>query len=334
MSLRLTINSIKELLIKAKNYFIEYLKSHFQKAAGTIIIDLDSKPLPELNKNINIVLSPAFYWIKKEKLPIKSVFQARKVAPTLFDGVIPDGEYSYKAIKDEDGSFLFFAYDEKLIAEKLKELQIKDYLIKNIYFAQTEIKDLNKPLLITPNYALIQKDGIIARIDAKFVSNPISEIDLSKHTKNSVKISRYNSYIFDTKTIEKTYIAIILLIVAYTVSYHLKSLELNKLNQKKDAIFAKYKLPPMSIQRDAIKKGLEKTLKDQIAFRENLSYLFSIPLLENEYIVSIKASKEFSIAIKLAEEKRAEVIKEYLEKRFSLKSAKVKDGIISIEGSL
>jgi len=51
-------------------------------------------------KNIDIILSPEFYTFLKEELGIKFAYQAKQIAPSLFDDYLDDSSrYQYFVYK-------------------------------------------------------------------------------------------------------------------------------------------------------------------------------------------------------------------------------------------
>ena len=59
-----------------------------------------------LSHSVNIMLTPQFYTLKKEKLPVRYLYQAKKIAPSLFDGLVEDiQKYDYLVLSP--GAFPF-----------------------------------------------------------------------------------------------------------------------------------------------------------------------------------------------------------------------------------
>jgi len=47
-------------------------------------------PRQVLNETVNILITPQHYIIKRKELPVKYTYQAKKVAPSVFDGLLED----------------------------------------------------------------------------------------------------------------------------------------------------------------------------------------------------------------------------------------------------
>lgn len=107
------------------------------------------------NKSVNVMVSPQFYTLKKEALPVKYAYQAKKIAPALFDGLLEEAsEYDFFVQKQND-EWILIAYNTTSILDFLKS---KGFLIENIsklYFAQQSISMFNRPLALGEHNALV-----------------------------------------------------------------------------------------------------------------------------------------------------------------------------------
>lgn len=104
----------------------------------------------------DIVLSPQFYIAKRETLPLKYAFQAKKLAPSVLEDLLPN-EHGYEYIVQKDGDgWLFFAYSPKEIEQFLQSCcNIPPQRIGKIYFADQLKKVLQKlPVGIDAKHAL------------------------------------------------------------------------------------------------------------------------------------------------------------------------------------
>lgn len=83
----------------------------------------------------DIILSPSFYWIKKESL---SFSKAKKlsIAPSLFEGELPEGKYDYY-VKDD----IFIAFDRSKIKLFLEEKGVNLSKVRRLYFAEFECQE-------------------------------------------------------------------------------------------------------------------------------------------------------------------------------------------------
>ena len=114
-----------------------------------------------LSHSVNIMLTPQFYTLKKEKLPVKYLYQAKKIAPSLFDGLVEDiQKYDYLVYKEED-EWVFIAYDLEVISNFLLSKGIKPEQVVKIFFAQQASSSFTGPVLLGEREALISLDNTV-----------------------------------------------------------------------------------------------------------------------------------------------------------------------------
>jgi len=102
----------------------------------------------------DIMLSPQFYILKREPLPIRFHFQAKRLAPSILESLLPsEGSYEYFIFREEDG-WAFIAYDPVEISEFLRHLGIAVEKISKVYFAQQAVNRLTTPLSLDKNEVL------------------------------------------------------------------------------------------------------------------------------------------------------------------------------------
>lgn len=97
------------------------------------------------NSKVDIILSPEFYWVRIFEIPVKNIFQAKQIIPTLFEDLIDEnGDLSYQVIKLEENKYLCFAYINQKIFEAIKESGLNLSLVNRVYFAQNECKEFSQ----------------------------------------------------------------------------------------------------------------------------------------------------------------------------------------------
>ncbi len=281
-----------------------------------------------INEKVNIVLSPTYYWFKSEILPVKTSAQAKKLAPSVFDGSIPEGEYNYHVIKKDD-SFWLFAYTDAMIVAKLTELGIKTSQINNIYFAQSECNNLIQAIKVDDKYALVADENILSMVPLTYLDNTISiEEYFSKHefSKNNISLNFFQNSLIDEKYIFRLIWLIIAFIFIYFVSYIILKNDFKQLLIKEHEITQKYNLPATSFELDGLKRSLHSKEAKQIKLRKDIKKLIGISLEKGEYIKKLTVTqKKASFVIVMKSAKKAEKIKTIIKKSFKVNSAKVVD---------
>jgi len=108
------------------------------------------------NHQVNVMLTPQFYTLKKETLPVKYAYQAKKIAPSLFDGLVDEGgEYEYIVFKEEindEKKWVFIAYDIEKITTFLESKGIESDYVYKIFFAQQSLSLFEKGSLSLGEY--------------------------------------------------------------------------------------------------------------------------------------------------------------------------------------
>ncbi len=112
-----------------------------------------------LNENVNVMLTPQFYTLKKEILPMKYAYQAKKIAPSLFDGLLEEGgNYEYMVYKEKD-QWVFIAYDSEHIEAFLSSKGVAPAQVSKIFFAEQAVDKFTHPLKLGESEALVVLDG-------------------------------------------------------------------------------------------------------------------------------------------------------------------------------
>ena len=114
-----------------------------------------------LSESVNVMITPQFYTLKKEALPVKYLYQAKRIAPSLFDGLLEaGGTYEYFVFKEEE-NWVFIAYDEDKITSFLVSKGIKLEQVSKLFFAQQSPSSFIDPVFLGTKEALVTLDDIV-----------------------------------------------------------------------------------------------------------------------------------------------------------------------------
>ncbi len=117
-----------------------------------------------LSHSVNIMLTPQFYTLKKEELPVKYLYQAKRIAPSLFDGLLEqEGSYEYLVYKEND-KWVFIAYNLGQIRSLLLSKGISPEQVSKIFFAQQALSSFSSPVLLGEKEALIALDNTVVMV--------------------------------------------------------------------------------------------------------------------------------------------------------------------------
>ncbi len=316
-----------ELFSKFKNPF-----ENMQKQRFVMLVDKENVDLRQ-DEVSDIIISPRFYWVKKQKLPVKYAYQARSYAPSAFDGLIPAGEYKYlcKKCKDE---FYLYAYDDVFIFEELLKLGLKAHQIGRIFFAQNEFSSIEQAIKVNENEVLALKDGMLIQIPAKLTSKSMELRDFFKNNKLSnffISLNKFNKIVDFKKAYLVSSLLFILLLFYSIELIGLNSIQ-NEQELKRESIQRTYKLPSTSMQTKALLRKYDKKLSLQQNIRERFYLLTKMPLKKGEFVSELKyENKKFNISLTLLSSHRVSKIEDYIKKHFNLQNINKSKNKVSFE---
>ena len=137
------------------------------------------KAMPSIEGSLSfdVMLSPQFYILKRESIPVRFRFQAKKLAPSILENLLPsDGSYEYYVFKDGD-SWAFIAYDIDNISTFLQSRGAALEKIPKLYFAQQSVDKFAVPVSLNEDEALANVQGIATIVPKMLLS---SEIEYQK----------------------------------------------------------------------------------------------------------------------------------------------------------
>ena len=311
--------------------------SFFEKSVGKIVFFTKNSP-KYFTGEYSLILSPQFYWVKRVELPVKSEYKAKKLAPSVFEGSLPEGEtYEYDVKYEKDrGTFIVIAYSKEYIYKSIREKISSKAKIRGIYFAQYELKDLQTCIAIDEEISLGNVDGLLIQVPSACVhsdDNVRKYLPKVKLSTKRIKIdqlednSDVKDYIY--------YIAFLgIFLVSQIVVYTAYKSELSSFDSMKKEILTRYNLPKTSFQLNSIKKSLEKEYKKQKTMKNILLKLDRISLLKNEKYMEIDISKNSAKVLIKTNKNRAQKLLEDFKNKFSVSSANFADNILTLEVSL
>jgi hypothetical protein len=263
------------------------LFTKFNKKARTVFLDPNGEEF-NTQDDLNIILSPSMYWVKKLQLPVKTVREAKGLVESLFEDVLPeDATYSYYVYKDGE-FFYIFAYEDKLIIDTLIQKGINSSQVRGVYFSQSELCNISGAVKINEKQSIYVENDIVVLVPCCWIEESgdldITSIELSKH---SFTLKQY-SHIVDNKTLY-TIIALLAIftIISATEFFIIKSKTQN-LSQLNDDVFIKASMKPTMMQNVSIVKKYKSIDKKQTKIRESISHILKLKLQNGVKIEKMK----------------------------------------------
>jgi len=243
------------------------------KSNNRLILLYKGMEKPPKAKKYDIMLSPQFYIIKKEQLPIKYNFQAKKIAPSILDEFLDDIS-EYEIITQKEGNlWSFIAYKPKEVETFLKQFNITPDKIGNLYFSDQIVKELKKVPINLDQKALSAIDGYATIIPKTMLTtNQIRPFSQNLRPKKAFLFKSSSKLKNSNFEISKGAIALSVILALLGLAFFAEALTYQKalkLKQDKiDAIYAQNPSLASDLTREAIKKKYENKEKRQRAIRE------------------------------------------------------------------
>ncbi len=303
----------------------------FKNNYKTILLDPFMEPV-QIEEKINVILSPSLYWVKKISLPVKYIREVKKLLPSIFEDILPEGHYSYYVYKEND-EYVVFAYEDKMILELMAQKGISPSNVANIYFAQSELSFMEGAYKVNEKQTLVVKNGIVILVPDSWIKEvdtlKLDDLKLSKH---AVVLQQFN-HILKKSSFYK--IGFVLLFITGIIfgEWLITIDKAATLADQRSAVFAKYNLKPTMMQNQAIHAELSKIYKKQMKLREYIGYFLKMHLAKNERISYIGFdSKVLTVIIKGVTESKK--IIEALKRKGIHAKTQLKNSVLTLEITL
>jgi len=238
-----------------------------------VFLDPDSDIHVTNDEKIDLVLSPSLYWVQRVKLPIKYVREVRKLLPSLFEDILPKGNYSYSVYKDEieENTYFIFAYEDKLIIDLASSFGINSSNIASVRFSQSVLSELQTALKINETQSIYVKDGVVTLVPCCWIQES-GEIDLQtlKLSKHTLTLAQFG-HIVDNSSLYKIAGVMVAFSVLFLSEYFITQQKISTLQTQKNELFSKYKLKPTMFQNNALLKKYKDIHNNQTKLRDQLS---------------------------------------------------------------
>jgi hypothetical protein len=230
----------------------------------------------EQQQSYNIILSPTLYWVQKLSLPMKYVREVKKLLPSLFEDILPEGNYSYFAYK-HDEQFIAFAYDDRAILSLLETKGIHAPSVAKVYFAQSLFDNISYALHIDTQSALIKKEGIWTQLPLTWVKEPQTISLENLELKHPVTLSSF-THIIDPKIFTRMSAIVLTFALLFFGEAFFMQQQTEHLLEQKSTLFEEYHLKATSMQNNALMKKYLSLHEKQTKLRQITAQLLSLKL--------------------------------------------------------
>ncbi|MFK5937062.1 MAG: hypothetical protein QM497_01585 [Sulfurimonas sp.] len=300
--------------------------SKFNKQIDTIFLDINSSSF-ETSEHVNVILSPSLYWVKKVSLPVKYLRDVKALLPSLFEDILPHGNYSYSAYKSGE-EFYIFAYEDKLILDTLHNKGITTAQVHNIYFSQREIFDIHGAIQIDETQSLYKKDDILLLVPSAWTTSHTKlfrTLDKIVLSKNSIALKQFSHLVNEKSLYALASVAVIFLILIAS-EYFITLEKISKVESLKEKVFAKAGLKATMFQNKSMLKEYQQTDKIQKTVRKRMVNILNIPLKNDTKILDLSLRGK---TIKVAFEPISDGVKSTIFNDLKSKNIKFKSSLES-----
>lgn len=282
---------------------------------------------------LNIILSPEFYWTRKIKLPVANEKDAKSLIKPIFEEIFGELEnYDFMAIGLPNGEFLGIAYEPKKIAQFLIDANIKLARVNAIYFAVIECQMYDK--FIFENKIYSYKDGVLLNIPTS-ISNEIekiNELDLDSifFSKYKLNLNYSNKYISNKMMYILSFICLCIGIL-YLWQGIIFANQASMNTTKIDSIKTTNNLPSSKMQLESIVLQMQNDFNLQGNIRKELAYILDYSIISEHQskIDSLEFQNgSYKIVFSNLDEQNA---KTYFSSKFKTINVKNRDSKFEVE---
>lgn len=155
-----------------------------------------------LSEPVNIMLTPQFYTLKKEILPVRFAYQAKRFAASLFEGLL-DAEGMYDFFVYQEGEYwVFIAYDMEKITDFLGHKGFRSGDVSKVFFAQQAVEKFTAPCFLGDQNLLSVLDNTVVVLPSSALeagSSPSLKFDGTFTPKKGVSLEDASASLFTLK---------------------------------------------------------------------------------------------------------------------------------------
>jgi len=238
------------------------------------------------------------------------------MAPSLFEGILPSGEFEYIVFKLAKNDFIVTAFDISKIKKELKQLNINLDLVNKIYLLESEFLGVDISLKVDDDFGVVSTNSVIVYAPLKFLdtSNEVSDIlKDKKFSKNHIYSKQFQKVKIEPKMLTLL-IWIVFLLNSIVILDIIKTQKKRaQLSTQKENFIEENRLPQTSFQIKSMQDELQKIDKIQNDLRESIYHVGRFKLKKSEFFQRLNYFKNKLIySTKINDKKREEEFKKYL----------------------
>jgi len=183
--------------------------------APLVLLYRDIGNLPDASR-YDVMLTPQFYVLKRESLPVKYPFQAKKLAPSILDDLTGEGSFTHEVFQEGD-QWVFVAYDLEALSRFLESRGSSIDRVHRIYFAEQAKEQFATPVALNDREALTLVNDTVTVVPRQLLGDAakLTQFDETFRPQKSFDLKRNFSSFLDTRLAIALASVLVLLGLAY-----------------------------------------------------------------------------------------------------------------------
>jgi len=291
--------------------------------------------MPPISKSdtVDILLTPQFYTLKREKLPVRHAYQAKRIAPSLFEGLVEDPRSLEYFVYKEKDSWVFIAYDVSEIIDFLTKKSLSTQQVGKLFFAQQIIDQIDHPVAIDETLALtvLNETAVLVPRTALPQSTVFKNIQKVKTPKKGLRLEYGTESFIGRKQafiIAGVIVFVSMLLIAEGWRYHK---EKSIVEEKQAALYADYPALQNAYTRENIAQKYRMIDQEERAKRNIVSKVASL-LVKGVILQDFKLEKKGFVAHFEIKNKSDQKRFQKLVKKSGFKVKRLSDSEFEVEG--
>ncbi|SFV60130.1 hypothetical protein MNB_SV-12-1015 [hydrothermal vent metagenome] len=298
-----------------------------------VLVHRDMESITTID-SVDIILTPQFYTFLREELGVKFSYQAKQIAPSLFDDYL-DGskEYQFHVYKCEE-DWCFFAYCVEEITSFLESKGVKIHQISKIFFAQELYPYMGKAVDLGESVAMQSLDETVTLLPKRLMSSDYdyTELDLQEVSlKNNIALSSAYGSLIPLKQTVIIAILLTLLGAIFIIEGNRIGSSIEDSVEKEEMLLAKNSKLSSSRVRKSILDKYESIDREERLKRDSIQEISK--LLSNGSILKELTINDKKISATI-ETKNSKSIKQIERRAKAFKTKRKSKNIIMVERAL
>ena len=309
---------------------------NFTQSSKPLILVHKAMEVSQQTSLVNIMLSPQFYISKQEELPVKYLYQAKRLALSILEELLDeDKNYRFHVFKRAN-AWVFIAYDLESIEQFLLSKGIYASNVSQMFFAQDYLDDFTKPVLLESGELLTTMHDTVVLLPKMLVdtSRYYAPFDSQIQLKEGVSFSLNSGSLLG----QKESVLLTLLFLSFSIILGIEGLGyksvVSTMNEEVATVLNEYPSLQSQYARDNIAKKYQKIDSIERHKRELLKSL-SMLVISDVKIESLDLDSKNFVAVFSSQTPRTLLKISSLAKKKEYKVSRLGDEkLIKVEGSL